>query len=644
MLYVSRSSKNPLISPVRWRAWEALAAFNPAAVRKDDVTHLFYRAVARPDVLLTPYAGLSTIGHAVYQDDDVHDRSQIIIPEQPWEAYGCEDPRATFFEGKWYVFYTALGGFPFGPSNIKVGVAIGSSPTELTEKHLVTPFNAKAATLFPERVNGDAILLLTCHTDYTPEHPRPTIAIARAKNVEDFWNPEYWNRWHETLADHALPELRRNDSEHVEVGASPVMTAKGWLLVYSHIRNYYDEHNRLFGVEAVVLDAHDPQKVVARTPGSIMSPKESYERYGAVPNIVFPTGVVIRGDTLDLFYGAADTVCGMASLFLPDLFDAMDEQYRLNFVKRFSKNPILEPIPEHAWESRCVLNAAAVELNGETHLLYRAQGTDNTSVMGYARVSKDFTVLERLPEPAYVPREPFELKQGDPNGNSGCEDPRLTLMGDTLYLTYTAYDGKTDPRGAVSSIAVSDFLAKRFDRWALPRLLTPEGVTDKDVCLVPGKVGDKYMIIHRIDPNICADVFDDLAFSRPVNRCIEILGPRPGMWDHEKVGAAGPPIRIPEGWLFIYHAIGADKVYRLGAALLDGETATNVISRTVLPILEPVETWERDGVIGNVVFSDGMTLSGDQLAIYYGGADTALGVATVSLSALVRKLVPKLTP
>jgi predicted GH43/DUF377 family glycosyl hydrolase len=60
--------------------------------------------------------------------------------------------------------------------------------------------------------------------------------------------------------------------------------------------------------------------------------------------------------------------------------------------------------------------------------------------------------------------------------------------------------------------------------------------------------------------------------------------------------------------------------------------------------MEPVETWEKDGIVGNVVFSCGMTLSGDTLAIYYGGADTALGVATISLKLLIKKLLPTLTP
>jgi predicted GH43/DUF377 family glycosyl hydrolase len=569
MLYVKRSAKNPIIAPVRSRAWEALAAFNPSPVIEGDTTHLYYRAVARPDVLLTPYAGMSTIGYATLHGDGVGNRAQVIIPEEPWEQFGCEDPRATYFEGKWYVFYTALGGYPFGPGNIKIAVARGDTPTALTEKHLVTPFNAKAAALFPERINGDVVLLLTAHTDYTPEYPRPTIALARAKNIEDFWNPAYWEAWHENLKDHALPELRRNDQEHVEVGAVPIKTDAGWLLVYSHIQNYYQEQNRFFGVEVLLLDADDPQQVRRRTPFSLMAAKESYERFGMVPSIIFPSGATLRGDTLTIFYGAADTSCATAALYLPDLFAAMDDEKRYNFLARAKSNPILEPIPEHAWEAKAVFNAAAIELSGETHLLYRAMGHDNTSVLGYAKVGSDFAITERQPDPAYVPRESFEAKQGDPNGNSGCEDPRLTHIGDTLYLTYTAFDGRHEARGAISSISVDDFLAKRFRyAWAPPRLLTPGGVNDKDVCLFPDKVQGKYIIIHRIDPNVCADVFDDLSFSRPVNRCIELMSPRPGMWDAEKIGAAGPPIRIPEGWLFIYHAVGRDKVYRLGAALL----------------------------------------------------------------------------
>ncbi len=149
MYVIKRSPHNPLISPLADKQWESRATFNPCAIKKGDITHLLYRALGRPDALMTP-AGISTIGKALSLDG-VHfqNRRQFIIPEEPWEKYGCEDPRVTFFEGKYYIFYTALGGMPFGPGNIKVAVAISKDLETIEEKHLITPFNAKAATHFP---------------------------------------------------------------------------------------------------------------------------------------------------------------------------------------------------------------------------------------------------------------------------------------------------------------------------------------------------------------------------------------------------------------------------------------------------------------------------------------------------------------
>ncbi len=642
MLIVRRSPQNPLITPVRERAWESLATFNPSPVIQGNATHLYYRAVSRPDVLISPYAGVSTIGYATADvgSDRFSSRKQVIVPEQPWEMFGCEDPRATFFEGKWYVFYTALGGFPFSAENIKVAVAVGDSPDALSEKHLVTPFNAKAATLFPERINGEVVLILTAHTDYTDTHPRPTIAIARAKNIEDFWSQKFWDAWHEKLSEHALPDVRRNDSEHVEVGAAPIKTNEGWLLVYSHIQNYYDEAKRIFGIEALLLSPEDPTKVVGSTAYPFLVPEETYERYGLIPNIVFPSGAALRGDTLDVYFGGADTVCAVASLSLSDLLETMQESKRNNFLKRFAGNPILRPIPGHTWESRLVFNAAAVDLDGSVHLLYRAMGNENTSVMGYARLSDGLHVDERLAEPVYVPRASFEQKGGSPTGNSGCEDPRLTQTGDTVYLCYTAYDGVHETRGTLSTISVKDFVAHNFT-WSEPKLLTPSGINDKDVCLFPEAINRKALVMHRIDPNICIDQFDSFVFDRTINKCIEIMTPRQGMWDDQKIGAAGAPHKVPGGWLLIYHGVSNDKVYRLGAALLD-ETGTNVISRMVAPILEPVLDWEKTGEVNNVVFSCGTIIRDDNLFVYYGGADTFIGVATVSVATLLKKLQPSL--
>lgn len=642
MLVVKRSEQNPIIVPSHTLPFESVGAFNPSVVAKDGTRHLFYRAHGDPDPLRTPGRNFSTIGYAAAEDGGSFDtRNQVISPTEPWEHYGCEDPRATFFEGKWYVFYTALGGYPFAPDNIKVAVAIGERPDALTEKHLVTPFNAKAATLFPERVNGDAVLLLTAHTDHTDEHPRPTIGIARAKNVEDFWSEEYWKEWHDHMGDHALPDVRRADSEHMEIAATPVKVANGWLLIYSHIQDYYDEPRRLFGVEALLLDADDPMQIRALTRYPFMVPEASYEKYGLVANVVFPTGVVVSGDRLDLYYGAADTACGLASLSLADLLATMSDESRLAFMTRAKANPILEPIAEHAWESRAVFNAAAVDIDGSVHLVYRAMGEDNTSVMGYARLEDGVSVTERLPEPIYAPRTDFEAKNGSPTGNSGCEDPRLMLIDDELHMCYTAYDGVREPHGAHTVLSKDAFLARDWSAWSLPLSLTPPGISDKDLCLFPEKIDGKYVVIHRLDPNICLDMVDALPPTKPVDRCIELMGPRPGMWDDQKIGAAGPPIRVGDQWLFIYHGVSRDKYYRLGAALLDA-SGTRVLARTVAPILEPVLDWECIGQIGNVVFSCGAVIREDTLYVYYGGADTAMGVATVSVSTLLQKLQPNL--
>jgi len=634
MFVVSRSKTNPLIAPERNRSWEALAAFNPSVVEQDGVSHLFYRALARPDVLVTPYAGYSTIGYATSSDNSSYTkRRQVIVPEEEWELYGCEDPRATYFEGKWYIFYTALGGFPFGPDNIKVAVAVGDTPDQLNEKHLVTPFNAKAATLLPKRIDGDVVLVLTAHTDWTQEHARPTIAVARAKRIEEFWDPGFWERWHASLDAHALPNLRRVDTDHIEVGAPLIPTKDGWLIIYSHIHEYYDESKRRFGIEAALLDKR-LEKIIGRTDFPFLVPEERYERYGIVPNIVFPSGAVVRKDgTLEIFYGGADTVCCSAKVSIDHLLSALRSE---PLFKRASNKPLLAPVPDHAWEARDVLNPAAIDLDGSVHLLYRAMGHDNTSVLGYARLKDGITVDERLPEPVYTPRTSFERKAKLPNGFSGSEDPRLSLIDGALVITYTAYNGVDAWRGAMATISPEDFVAHRFD-WSAPVLLTPAGVEDKDVCFFPEKIDGAYLFVHRIEPNICLERFETLSPEYPADSCVEILAPRPGMWDSRKIGAGGPPIRVPEGWLFIYHGIGDDGGYRLGAALLD-EHATTVLARMSEPFFSPELSWEKEGQVNEVVFSCGTVVRDDTLYLYYGGGDSHIGVATASLTELRKHL------
>jgi len=617
------------------KQWEARGTFNPSPVRKGNITHLLYRALGRPDALMTP-AGISTIGKALSLDGKhFQNRRQFIVPEEEWEKYGCEDPRVTYFEGQYIIFYTALGGMPFGPGNIKVGCAISDDLEKIKEKHLITPFNAKAMALFPDRVGGKITAILTAHTD----EPPAKIAIVQCDKLEELWDVGFWEKWHSEIGEHTINPLRF-DHDHVEVGAAPIKTKDGWLLFYSYIQNYFGGGPRVFGIEALLLDLKDPRQIVGKTKGPIMVPEEIYERYGVVPDIVFPSGAMLNKDgRVDIYYGAADTVCARASLNLEDLLNAMIPARREELAERAKENPILKPVPEHAWEKKAVFNPAALDLNGDVHILYRAQGDDNVSTMGYARSKNGVKVNQRSTEPVYKPRADFESKKND--GGSGCEDPRLTRIGNTVYLAYTAYNGVDPWRSALSSISVKDFVANKWDKWSPPQLVTPDPVQDKDTCILPEKVGGQYMLMHRIDPMLCADFLDSLDFKKSrLTRCIEIMGPRPGMWDSVKIGIGGPPIKTSKGWLLIYHGVSKSSTYRLGAVLLDLKNPSIVISRTVDPIMEPVEEYERVGLTRNAVFSCGAVLRGDNLFIYYGGADTVVAVAKVSLKKLLKILLP----
>jgi len=637
MFSVTRDPRNPVISPDPNTPWQAEAAFNPSPITHDGTLRLLYRAATHPSYYAGQTVELSTIGIADQTAPDTFgNHRQLITPTEDWEKYGCEDPRVTKIGDTYYIFYTALGGFPFGPTNIKVAVALSKDLRTIDEKHLVTPFNAKAMALFPERVNGKLRAILTVNSDLPPSK----IAIAEFDDPADMWSPYYWDRWYRDLDSHTL-NLKRSDSDHVEVGAPPIWTQDGWLLVYSHIQNYFSE-DKVFGIEAALLNLHDPTRVLARTIYPFMVPEEGYERYGRLPRIIFPSGAHRHGDKLTIYYGGTDTTCCRATLSFQGLLASLSADGTITqHVDRSPDNPILRPIPAHAWESAHVLNPTAVDLGHRINILYRAVGHDNTSVIGLATTKDGVHIDERLPQPIYTPRADFEKKHAGPEDNSGCEDARAVHIGDRVYITYTAYDSVVAPNVAESSISVADFEARHFEHWTPPQLISPDGVDDKDACIFPERISQRYMILHRIAGHICADYVSSLSFrSEKLTRCIQVLGPRPGMWDSEKVGIAGPPIKTSSGWLLFYHGITAEHSYCLGAALLDLKNPTVVLGRSSQPVMTPVETWEREGWIGNVVFPCGMITRGDKVYIYYGGADHVVGVATASLDTLVSNLRP----
>lgn len=642
MATLSRAPQNPILSPDPTHPWEHDGAFNGCVAFANGKYHMVYRAYSEK----TQHHGIdmqvSTIGYA-QSDDGINfsEHRQLITPTEDWEMYGCEDPRITFMDGKFYIFYTALSVYPFAAYGIKLAVAI-TTDFQTFEKHPVTTFNSKAMGLFPEKINGKFAALLTINTDLPPAK----ISLALFDREEDMWSQQYWTEWYENANDHII-NLLRDARDQVELGAPPIKTAQGWLVIYSYIKNYLS-NDKIFGIEAVLLDLNDPRKVVGRTSLPLLTPEADYELHGIVPDVIFPSGALVKDNLLYVYYGAADTRVALATMHLASLLDHLRPVEKVATTPdtdpkkfaRFAGNPILQPLPELEWEKQGTFNPAAFYENGIFHILYRAQSSEGTSTIGYATSTDGLHIEERLSSPIYTPREDFEIRNN--RGNSGCEDPRITRIDDTLYMTYTAYDGVNPPRVALTSIAVDDFLARNWN-WSKPKLISPPGVDDKDACIVKRVKGEGYIAFHRLGDAMWIDFLRDLDFPEGKYLTGGIFAQaRKDKWDNVKVGIAAPPIETKHGWVLLYHAVSQPGfIYKVGAMLLDFDDPRKILGRTNEPIFEPKEQYETEGIVPNVVFPCGAIVKEDIIYIYYGGADTVTGVATMSMESLLEILLEK---
>lgn len=337
------------------------------------------------------------------------------------------------------------------------------------------------------------------------------------------------------------------------------------------------------------------------------------------------------------------------------LFDQL--RHQSTKLTKNPKNPILEP-SGYDWESGGTFNPAAVYLGGKVHLLYRAVGSSGYSCIGYASSTDGLTVDERLPRPVYMPRAAFEGGQtAGPHGHDqgifasgggwgGCEDPKVTLIGDRLYMTYVAHNGYWPMRTALTSISVDDFLNHRWN-WSPSVIMSPDGVGSKSVIILPEKINDQYVIFHRLWPNIVVDQVPDLNFGvgkRWLGNKYKIP-PRRSYWDSQKLSMGSAPIRTEYGWLAIYNAVDRhdSSRYKIGAMLLDIDDPSKIIARLRQPILEPEEWYENEGKPG-IAYPGGAIEIDGLLYVYYGGGDRVSCVATVKIAELVDALLKDRQP
>ena len=219
-------------------------------------------------------------------------------------------------------------------------------------------------------------------------------------------------------------------------------------------------------------------------------------------------------------------------------------------------------------------------------------------------------------------------------------DARITELDGVYYLVHCSSCSKMGER--VGIVKTTDFVT--FERVGVVSELG-----NRNGVLFPEKINGLYARLDRPfgnEMNPCdmwVSYSPDLKFwgnSEPV------LSRRPGYWDRQKIGAGAVPIRIKEGWLTIYHGVGETCngfIYALGAAILDYENPAKVIARTEDAILYPKHDYEILGRVSNVVFACNAIVGddGDSINVYYGAADSQIGLATTSISELTKACYTK---
>lgn len=214
----------------------------------------------------------------------------------------------------------------------------------------------------------------------------------------------------------------------------------------------------------------------------------------------------------------------------------------------------------------------------------------------------------------------------------GIEDPRITQMEDTYYISYTSV---TENGAATSLISTKDF--SRYERHGI--IFAPE---NKDVTIFPEKTGGMYLAFNRPVP--CgigspqmwlAQSPDLIHWGHQKHFCgiSEDNG-----WDSGRIGGGAVPFKTRKGWVKIYHAADGSDRYCLGAFLLDSEDPSKVLAKTKTPILEPEASYEKNGFFGNVVFTCGCLVEEGMVSVYYGAADDKICRADFSVEDLLAEL------
>ncbi|MEK7510409.1 MAG: hypothetical protein AAB567_02555 [Patescibacteria group bacterium] len=322
---LQRYKGNPILVPDKSRAWEAGAVFNPSVVFDKGIFHMVYRAVGG-NLQILEGGGfknyISSVGYA-QSTDGIHfikSPYPLIKPEYKWERFGCEDPRITKIANTYYIFYTAVSKQVY-LQGVPLRIALSATKDFKTVRKygIIGPnINSKDGVLFPLKINEKYWMLLTWH----PDKLDASIAYAKFTSTDQFIHAsqDYWKKeFLPFVQQRILLPLPQSGLRDSQVGAAPLKTKRGWLLIYCGSTDEWFIH-------AALLDKKNLAKIIAYSKDPLLWPEEEYERQGMVPNVTFPSGAAIVEDKLFVYYGAADTTCCLATCNLNDLLNSLTKK------------------------------------------------------------------------------------------------------------------------------------------------------------------------------------------------------------------------------------------------------------------------------------------------------------------------------
>jgi len=306
-----RHSGNPILTKAQW-PYRVNSVFNAGAARLQDTgeTVLLVRCED-----LRGHSHLTTARSRDGVSGWVIDPAPTFAPEVerfPEEVWGVEDPRISWVPelSAYVVVYVAYG--HGGPG---VSLALTRDFKEFKRYGMVLPPEDKDAALLPRRFRGRWAMV-----------HRPMQASGQA-HIWISFSPDlgHWG------SHQILMEARRGawwDAHRIGLAPQPIETDGGWLILYHGVRT--TAAGCLYRLGAALLDLEDPTRVVLRSDEWVFGPEQEYERLGDVGDVVFPCGATVSddGDTVNLYYGGADTVLCLARGSLREILEWLRESGR----------------------------------------------------------------------------------------------------------------------------------------------------------------------------------------------------------------------------------------------------------------------------------------------------------------------------